>query len=231
MQTLTNQDWSEQPQPDAVRVAHDVNQAMYDVLTPHPVESGRYDLALVPQHAWGASESDWAAQLTAIFQSVRRKYPVLAQRPSSQDVTATLSVPISFTHQLVVGRIFAPSFRQGGLQAHRSRPVEGRKAGSLSSRQQIDFDVHRAIVQTLVPRRIAEDEYNVSLKPSSCTSCRDSWARDLADIQAALCQKYGRLEIADVFAAAATTYNQPLSNTKDRIVEEILGAGIWFPIG
>jgi hypothetical protein len=231
MQTLTNQGRPEQPQPDAIRVAHDVNQAMYDVLTPHPVEPGQYDLALVPQHGWSASENDWATQLTAIFQRVRRKYPVLAQRPSSQDVTATLIVPISFTHQLVVGRIFAPSVRPGGLQAHRSRPVECCKAASTSSRLQIDFDVHRAIVQTLVPRRIAEDEYSVRLKPSSCAGCPDSWARDLTDIQAALRKKYGRLEIADVFAAAASTYNQPLSNTKDRIVEEILGAGIWFPIG
>jgi hypothetical protein len=32
-------------------------------------------------------------------------------------------------------------------------------------------------------------------------------------------------------ATAAVTYHQPLANTKDRIVEEILGAGVWLPIG
>ena len=226
MQSLTNLDGH---QPDAIRVAHDVNQAMFDVLTPSPVEPGEYDLALVPRQAWLANESDWELQLTAIFRAVRLKYPVLAQRPSSHDVTATLPVPISFTHQLIVGRIFSPSVRF--VPHHGSRAGTAERKEPMPSPQQVDFDVHRAIVQTLVPRRVAEDAYSVGLKPSSYTACRDNWASDLSDIQGALRRKYARLEIADMWATAAVTYNQPLANTKDRIVEEILGAGEWFPRG
>jgi hypothetical protein len=226
MQSLTNLDGH---QPDAIRVAHDVNQAMFDVLTPSPIEPGDYDLALVPRQAWQAIESDWEMQLTAIFRAVRLKYPVLAPRPSSHDVTATLSVPISFTHQLIVGRIFSPSVR---FVPHRgSRAGIPQRRDEMPSLQQVDFDVHRAIVQTLVPRRVAEDAYSVGLKPSSYTACRDHWASDLSDIQGALRRKYARLEIADMRATAAVTYHQPLANTKDRIVEEILGAGVWFPRG
>jgi hypothetical protein len=226
MQSSTNLDGH---QPDATGVAHDVNQAMFDVLTPSPVEPEKYDLALVPRQAWQANETDWEMQLTAIFRAVRLKYPVLA-RPSEYDVTATLPVPISFTHQLIVGRIFSPSVRfvphhgpRAGSSAERKQP--------MPSLQQVDFDVHRAIVQTLVPRRVAEDAYSVGLKPSSYTACRDHWATDLSDIHGALRRKYAGLEIADVKATAAVTYDQPLANTKDRIVEEILGAGVWFPRG
>ena len=226
MQSLTNRDGH---QPDAIRVAHDVNQAMFDVLTPSPVEPGDYDLALVPQQAWQASEADWEMQLTAIFRAARLKYLVLAPRPSSHDVTATLPVPLSFTHQLIVGRIFSPSVRF--VPHHGSRAGTAETKHSMPSPQQVDFDVHRAIVQTLVPRRVAEDAYSVGLKPSSYTACRDNWASDLSDIQGALRRKYARLDIADVRATAAVTYHQPLANTKDRIVEEILGAGVWFPRG
>ncbi|NJO22192.1 MAG: hypothetical protein HC868_03655 [Sphingomonadales bacterium] len=226
MQSLTNPDGH---QPDAIRVAHDVNQAMFDVLTPAPVDPGDYDLALIPRQAWSADESDWEMQLTAIFRAVRVKYPVLAPRPSSHDVTATLPVPISFTHQLIVGRIFLPCVRFAPHRGLRAGIPDRRDA--MPSLQQVDFDVHRAIVQTLVPRRVAEDAYSVGLKPSSYTACRDHWASDLSDIQGALRRKYASLEIADVKATAAVTYDQPLANTKDRIVEEILGAGVWFPIG
>ena len=226
MQSSTNLDGH---QPDATGVAHDVNQAMFDVLTPSPVEPEKYDLALVPRQAWQANETDWEMQLTAIFRAVRLKYPVIA-RPSEYDVTATLSVPIAFTHQLIVGRIFSPCVRfvphhgsRAGSSAEREQP--------MPSLQQVDFDVHRAIVQTLVPRRVAEDAYSVGLKPSSYTACRDHWATDLSDIHGALRRKYASLEIADVKATAAVTYDQPLANTKDRIVEEILGAGVWFPRG
>ena len=228
MQSLTNLDGH---QPDAIRVAHDLNQAMFDVLTPSPIEPGEYDLAPVPRQAWLANETDWEMQLTAIYRAVRLKYPVLAQRPSSHDVTATLSVPIAFTHQLIVGRIFSPSVRfvphhhgsRAGSSTERKQP--------MPSLQQVDFDVHRAIVQTLVPRRVAEDAYSVGLKPSSYTASRDHWATDLSDIHGALRRKYASLEIANVKATAAVTYDQPLANTKDRIVEEILGAGVWFPRG
>lgn len=226
MQSLTNRDGH---QPDAIRVAHDVNQAMFDVLTPSPIEPEKYDLALVPQQAWLASEADWEMHLIAIFRAVRLNYRVLAQRPSSHDVTATLPVPLSFTHQLIVGRIFSPSMR---FAPHRgSRAGTPERSDAMPSLQQVDFDVHRAIVQTLVPRRVAEDAYSVGLKPSSYTACRDHWASDLSDIQGALRRKYARLEIADMRATVAVTYHQPLANTKDRIVEEILGAGVWFPRG
>jgi hypothetical protein len=100
-------------QPDAIRVADDVNQAMFDVLTPQPIEPARYGLALMPQRDWQASGEDWSAQLIAIFQAVRRRYPVLAQQPSPQDAMATLMLPLSGTHQLIVGRIFAPCLRNG----------------------------------------------------------------------------------------------------------------------
>ena len=54
MQSLTNRDGH---QPDAIRVAHDVNQAMFDVLTPSTIEPEEYDLALVPHQAWQANEA------------------------------------------------------------------------------------------------------------------------------------------------------------------------------
>jgi hypothetical protein len=97
--------------PDPITVAHDVNQTMYDTLTPRPVDAEKYDLALVPQEDWAAAKPDWSEQLTVIFQAVRRKYPVLPPRPSQQDIDATISLPLSTTHQLIVGRIFSPSLR------------------------------------------------------------------------------------------------------------------------
>lgn len=97
--------------PDPITVAHDVNQSMYDTLTPRPVEAEIYDLALVPNEDWTVNSPDWAEQLTAIFQAVRRKYPVLPPRPSQQDIAATMTLPLSTTHQLIVGRIFSPSLR------------------------------------------------------------------------------------------------------------------------
>ena len=111
MQTLSPLERAALMVPDPIIVAHDVNQTMYDTLTPDPVTADRYDLSLVPQEAWTASKADWAEQLTAIFQAVRRKYPVLPPRPSPCDIAATLAVPLSTTHQLIVGRIFSPSLR------------------------------------------------------------------------------------------------------------------------
>jgi hypothetical protein len=116
--------------PDPITVAHDVNQTMYDTLTPEPLEFDRYDLALVPQEDWTATRLNWAEQLTAIFQAVRRKYPVLPPRPSQRDVAATVTLPLSTTHQLIVGRIFSPSLRHAlkrRIQGQKPniRPVEG----------------------------------------------------------------------------------------------------------
>lgn len=110
MQMLTMLERAALMVPDPVSVAHDVNQVMYDILTPNPIEADKYDLALVPQDDWAATGA-WSAQLTAIFHAVRRKYPVLPPRPSQRDVAATLSLPLSTTHQLIVGRIFSPSLR------------------------------------------------------------------------------------------------------------------------
>lgn len=97
--------------PDPIGVAHDVNQAIYDTLTPDPIAADLYDLCLVPQEAWGAGAGTWTLQLTAIFKAVREKYPVLPHRPTPRDIAATLNVPLSTTHQLIVGRIFSPQLR------------------------------------------------------------------------------------------------------------------------
>jgi hypothetical protein len=111
MRTLTALERAALMVPDPITVAHDVNQTMYDTLTPKPVDAEKYDLALIPQEDWTATKSDWAEQLTAIFQAVRQKYPVLPPRPSQQDIDATITLPLSTTHQLIVGRIFSPSLR------------------------------------------------------------------------------------------------------------------------
>lgn len=111
MQTSTASERAALMMPDPITVAHDVNQSMYDTLTPRPVEAEIYDLALVPNEDWTVNSPDWAEQLTAIFQAVRRKYPVLPPRPSQQDIAATMTLPLSTTHQLIVGRIFSPSLR------------------------------------------------------------------------------------------------------------------------
>jgi hypothetical protein len=111
MRILTAQERAALMVPDPIAVAHDVNQTMYDTLTPKPVDAEKYDLALVPQEDWAATKSDWTEQLTAMFQAVRKKYPVLPPRPSQQDVAATVNLPLSTTHQLIVGRIFSPSLR------------------------------------------------------------------------------------------------------------------------
>lgn len=113
--------------PDPVIVAHDVNQAIFDTLTPYPVSPERYDLGLMPHEDWSATLSAWAEHLHAIFQAVQRKYPVLPPRPTQQDVSATLVLPLSTTHQLIVGRIFSPSLRhrlkQRVLNDRRRQPV------------------------------------------------------------------------------------------------------------
>lgn len=97
--------------PDPVIVSHDVNQAIFDTLTPSPVPPQKYDLGIVPQQYWSAIEAGWADHLTAIFQAVQRKYPVLPTRPSPEDILATMALPLATTHQLIVGRIFSPSLR------------------------------------------------------------------------------------------------------------------------
>jgi len=126
MHTLTNLERAALMAPDPVIVAHDVNQAIFDALTPNPVQTEEYDLELVPEEDWAATKAAWASQLTAIFQAVQRKYPVLPPRPSQQDVSATAALPLSTTHQLIVGRIYSPSLRHALKQrvlAGRGRPA------------------------------------------------------------------------------------------------------------
>lgn len=97
--------------PDPIGVAHDVNQAIYDTLTPKPIAPEKYDLALIPAEDWGAVEAEWMSQLCAIFREVRKKYQILPIRPTRRDAAATMQVPLSTTHELIVGRIFSPSLR------------------------------------------------------------------------------------------------------------------------
>ena len=111
MHTLTASERAALMVPDPIIVAHDVNQTMYDILTPKTVDAEKYDLALVPHQDWSATTPDWGEQLASIFQAVRKKYPVLPTKPSQQDVLATIGLPLSTTHQLIVGRIFSPSLR------------------------------------------------------------------------------------------------------------------------
>jgi hypothetical protein len=111
MQILTASERAALMVPDPIAVAHHVNQIIYDTLTPNPIEVEKYDLALVPQEDWTATKPAWTEQLTAIFKAVRQKYPVLPTRPSQRDIAATVGVPLSTTHQLIVGRIFSPSLR------------------------------------------------------------------------------------------------------------------------
>ena len=111
MQHLTALERAALMVPDPITVAHDVNQTMYETLTPNPVETEKYDLGLVPEVDWTATRPDWEEQLTTIFRAVRAKHPVLPPRPTQRDVAATVTLPLSTTHQLIVGRIFSPSLR------------------------------------------------------------------------------------------------------------------------
>lgn len=116
--------------PDPVIVAHDVNQAIFDMLTPNPVPPDKYDLGLTPHEDWSATQTAWAHHLQAIFQAVQRRYPVLPPRPTPQDVSATLVLPLSTTHQLIVGRIFSPSLRHRLKQ----RMLTDRRKAAVSCR-------------------------------------------------------------------------------------------------
>lgn len=130
MQMLSALERSIAMMPDPIGVAHDVNQAMYETLTPNPIEPEKYDLSLIPQEDWGASQNSWSLQFAAVLRAVRKKYPMLPPRPSARDVAATLNVPLSTTHQLIVGRIFSPSLRHAlkrRLLAARRRSVRRAK--------------------------------------------------------------------------------------------------------
>ncbi|HEX6119901.1 MAG TPA: hypothetical protein VFZ03_10680 [Dongiaceae bacterium] len=101
----------------------------------------------------------------------------------------------------------------------------------MPNRTQVNYDVNRVMFHVLVPTLIAEDEYNVDLKPSSWNHDPEPWAKQLAEIFAALRMKYAQLHEDDVRVKAVTTYDRPLADTRDSIVDEILVAGLWFPRG
>jgi hypothetical protein len=138
MQTLTALERTALMVPDPITVAHDVNQTMFDTLTPYPVETEKYALGLVPQDDWTATKPDWGYQLTAIFRAVRAKYPVLPPRPTQRDVAATVTLPLSTTHQLIVGRIFSPSLRHALKRRILDSTPKGRSAAATEQEQPIE---------------------------------------------------------------------------------------------
>jgi hypothetical protein len=101
----------------------------------------------------------------------------------------------------------------------------------MPNRTQVNYDVNRAMFHVLVPTLIPEDEYNVGLRPSSWNECPEPWAHQLSAIFEALRMKYALLHADDIRGKAVKTYNRPLADTRDRIVDEILVAGLWFPMG
>jgi hypothetical protein len=101
----------------------------------------------------------------------------------------------------------------------------------MPNRMQVSYDVNRAMFHVLVPMLIPEDEYNVGLRPSTLNIGPDPWADQLLAIFEALRAKYAQLHAEDIRTEAVKTYDRPLADTRDRIVDEILLAGIWFPTG
>ena len=101
----------------------------------------------------------------------------------------------------------------------------------MPNRMQINYDVNKAMFHVLVPTLIPEDEYNVGLTPSNWNIGPEPWANQLSAILAALRSKYAQLHAENVRLKAETTYERPLADTMDSIVDEILVAGLWFPNG
>jgi hypothetical protein len=101
----------------------------------------------------------------------------------------------------------------------------------MPNRMQINYDVNKAMFHVLVPTLIPEDEYNVGLTPSNWNIGPEPWANQLSAIFATLRAKYAQLHAEDIRLKAETTYERPLADTMDSIVDEILVAGLWFPNG
>jgi len=101
----------------------------------------------------------------------------------------------------------------------------------MPNRVQINYDVNRAMFHALVPTLIPEDEYNIGLKPSNWNTGPEPWANQLSAIFAALRLKYARLHANDIVQRAEHTYDRPLADIRDSIVDEILVADLWFPTG
>ena len=101
----------------------------------------------------------------------------------------------------------------------------------MPNRMQINYDVNKVMFHVLVPTLIPEDEYNVGLTPSNWNIGPEPWANQLSAILATLSTKYAQLHAEDVRLRAETTYERPLADTMDSIVDEILVADLWFPNG
>jgi hypothetical protein len=101
----------------------------------------------------------------------------------------------------------------------------------MPNRMQIYYDVNRVMFHVLVPTLIPEDEYNVGLRPSTLNIGPEPWANQLSEIFAALRAKYAQLHAEDIRTKAVKSYDRPLADTRDSIVDEILVAGTWFPTG
>lgn len=101
----------------------------------------------------------------------------------------------------------------------------------MPNRVQVNYDVNRVMFHVLVPTLIPEDEYNVGLRPSNLNIGPEPWADQLSAIFEALRTKYAQLQADDIRWEAVQTYNRPLADTRDRIVDEILLADVWFPTG
>lgn len=100
----------------------------------------------------------------------------------------------------------------------------------MLNRLHVDYDVNRAMFDVLVPAVVAEDEYNVNLTPSTWLPGPEPWADRLLQIHRALRRKYVPLTAVDIRARAVNTYDRPLADTRDKLVDEFLRVGIWFSI-
>jgi hypothetical protein len=101
----------------------------------------------------------------------------------------------------------------------------------MPNRMQINYDVSKVMFHVLVPTLIPEDEYDVGLTPSDWNIGPEPWAYQLSTIFEALSTKYAQLNAEDIRLIAETTYQRPLADTMDSIVDEILVADLWFPNG
>lgn len=101
----------------------------------------------------------------------------------------------------------------------------------MPNRLQVNYDVNRAMFEVLVPAVVAEDEYNVGLAPSTWLPGPEPWAERLVQIHRALRRKYVPLTAMDIRARAINTYDRPLADTRDRLVDEFVRVGMLFPIG
>jgi hypothetical protein len=101
----------------------------------------------------------------------------------------------------------------------------------MPNRMQINYDVNKVMFHVLVPTLIPEDEYDVGLTPSDWNIGPEPWAYQLSTIFEALRAKYERLHAENIRLIAETTYQRPLADIMDSIVDEILVADLWFPNG